>query len=352
MRHCRFVVVLLCLSVAGKVFALDLCLPTANDAVLRPGHDAEFFQPTVEGTTESGMFGCVRRDGARFHEGVDIKCRRRDQDGEPLDSVHAVADGEVAFINTKPGLSNYGRYIVLRHRWNGVEMYTLYAHLSEVANGLVVDQPVRKCQVIATMGHSSNTREGISQDRAHLHFEVDLLLNPNFRIWYPKHEPKAPPFGNYNGLNLFGMDPAALFRKAVADPKLSAAQSGINFADFVAQQPIAFSVLVGARPFPWLTMHPEQVQSVAGKPDRVVAYEVGATSWGLPVSVWPRTAEETTDAQRSVLQRGLPVLVRVNEDSLASSGNCYGMVRRNTRGHGWEFGDKGREWVELLTYVP
>jgi murein DD-endopeptidase MepM/ murein hydrolase activator NlpD len=334
----------LCLSIAEKVFALDLCLPTANDAVLRPGRDVEFFQPTVEGTTESGMFGCVRRDGARFHEGVDIKCRRRDPHGEPLDSVHAAADGEVAFINAKPGLSNYGRYVVLRHRWNGVEVHTLYAHLSEVANGLVVDQPVRKCQVIATMGHSTNTREGISQDRAHLHFEVDLLLSPNFHIWYPKREPKAPPFGNYNGLNLFGMDPAALFRKVIADPKLS-------FADFVAQQPIAFAVLVGARPFPWLTMHPEQIQSVAGKPGRIVAYEVGATSWGLPVSVWPRTADEVTDAQRVALQRGLPVLAHVNETELAR-GNCCGMVRHRTRGRGWELGDKGREWVEMLTYVP
>jgi len=345
MSHCRFVVVLLCLLIAGKTFALNLCLPTANDAVLHPGHDAEFFQPTVEGTTESGMFGCVRRDGARFHEGVDIKCLKRDRRGEPTDSVHAVADGEVAFINAKPGLSNYGRYILLRHRWDGVEVYTLYAHLSEVANGLVVDQPVSKCQVIATMGHSSNTREGISQDRAHLHFEVDLLLSPNFRVWYPKREPKAPPFGNYNGLNMFGINSAALFRAATANPKF-------NFADFVAQQPIAFTVLVGARPFPWLTMHHEQVQLVAGKPGRVVAYEVGATSWGLPVSVSPRTTEEITDAQRSVLQRGQPVLVRVNEASLAGSGNCYGMVRRSTRGHGWEFGDKGREWVELLTYVP
>jgi hypothetical protein len=345
MIRCRLVIILLCLSIAGKVFALDLCLPTANDAVLRPGHDAEFFQPTVEGTTESGMFGCVRRDGARFHEGVDIKCLERDKRGEPLDPVHAVADGEVAFINTKPGLSNYGRYIVLRHHWNGVEAYTLYGHLSEVASGLVVDQPVSKSQVIARMGHSTNTREGISRDRAHLHFEFDLLLNPNFHIWYPKHDPKAPPFGNYNGLNLFGIDPTPLFRAAAADAKYS-------FADFVAQQPIAFAVLVGARPFPWLTMHPEQVRPVAGKPGPVVAYEVGATSWGLPVCVWPRTAEEITDAQRRVLQRGMPVLARVNEASLTSIGNCCGMVRHRTRGHGWELGDKGREWVEMLTYAP
>ncbi len=344
MRRSHSVIVLLCLLITGKVSAIDLCLPTANDAVLRPGRDAEFFQPTVEGTTESGAFGCVRRDGTRFHEGVDIKCLQRDRRGEPLDPVLAAADGEVAFINAKSRLSNYGRYIVLRHRWDGVEVYTLYAHLSGVADGLIVDQPVRKGQMIATMGHSTNTREGISNDRAHLHFEVDLLLNPNFRIWYPKHDPKAPPFGNFNGLNLFGMDPTALFRKVVANPKL-------NFADFVAQQPIAFAVLVSARQFPWLTMHPEQIQPVTGKSGRVVAYEVGATMWGLPVAVWPRTDEEVTEAQQRVLRRNLPVLARVNETELAS-GNCCGLVRHRPRGRGWELGDKGREWVEQLTCVP
>ncbi len=39
---------------AATVRALDICLPTANDALLRPGGDADYFQPTVEGNVESG----------------------------------------------------------------------------------------------------------------------------------------------------------------------------------------------------------------------------------------------------------------------------------------------------------
>ena len=113
--------------------AVLVSLPTANDALLRPGGDADFFQPTVEGTTESGMFGCLRVNGRRFHEGIDIKCLQRARRNEPTDPVHAAADGEVAFINTKPGLSNYGRYVVLAHRWDGVEVFTLYAHLRDIA---------------------------------------------------------------------------------------------------------------------------------------------------------------------------------------------------------------------------
>jgi hypothetical protein len=321
--------------------ALDLCLPTANNALLKPGGDADFFQPTIEGTTESGMFGCVRVNGHRFHEGDDIKCLQRDRRGEPTDPVHAVADGEIAFINTKPGLSNYGRYIVVQHNWDGVQVFTLYAHLSAIAPGLVAGQPVKKAQIIGTLGHSTNTREGISRDRAHLHFEIDFLLSPNFRIWYPKRDPKAPPFGNYNGQNLIGLDPAAFLRAYAADRKL-------NFAAYVARQPIAFTVLVGVRPFAWLTLHPEQVQPATGAP---VAYEIGMTFWGMPLTVWPRTATEIDKRQRHLLQRGSPVVQRVNETELAR-GACQDLVKRSSRGNGWMLSERGRERLDLLTYPP
>lgn len=320
------------LLLAETASALDISLPTANDALLRPGRDADFFQPTVEGTAESGMFGCVRSEGRRFHEGVDIKCLQRDRRGEPTDPVHAVADGEVAFINTKPGLSNYGRYVVLEHRWDGVQVFTLYAHLREVADGLTVGQPVKKEQVIATLGRSTNTREGISRERAHLHFEINFMRNPNFHVWYRKRDPKSPPFGNFNGQNLVGLDPAAFFRAYAADRKL-------NFVEYVAKQPIGFTVLVGVRPFPWLRTHPEQVQSAARtNAAPPVAYEIGATAWGMPVAVWPR---ETTEGKR------LPIVRMVNEAELARN-NCRRLLRRGTQG--WVLSERGREWVELLTY--
>jgi hypothetical protein len=319
---------LLCLLPAAAL-ALDICLPTGNDALLRPGSDADFFQPTVEGTVESGMFGCVRRDGRKFHEGLDIKCLQRDRRGEPTDPVHAVAAGTVAFINNKPGLSNYGRYIVLEHRWDGVQVFTLYAHLRAIADVLATGQPVQKGQAIATLGRSTNTREGISRDRAHLHFEINFMLNPNFHVWYPKRDPKAPPFGNFNGLNFIGLDPAAFFRAYAADRQL-------NFAAYISRLPVAFTVLFGAKPLPWMELHPEQVQSRAA----AAAYEVGFTAWGLPVVVWPRAE---APAGR------LPALHRVSETELARNG-CRGLVRQ--RGNRWELTEAGREWIELINYAP
>ena len=351
----KTVAILWLLSWPVAVLALDLSLPTANNALLRPGHAAEFFQPTVEGTAESGMFGCVRREGRKFHEGIDIKCLQRDRRGESTDPVHAVADGEVAFINTKPGLSNYGRYVVLAHRWDGVSVFTLYAHLREVRDGLTVGQPVSKGQVIATLGHSTNTREGIPAERAHLHFEINFLLNTGFRVWYRKRDPKAPPFGNYNGQNLIGLDPAAFYRAYAGNPK-------VNFAEYVARQPIGFTVLVSARPLPWLALHPEQVRGRdavpvvpgASKRDSVdavppVAYEIAATAWGLPVAVWPRAANELTSSELRAVQRGPAVVHRVNEPELERNG-CRKLVER--AGRGWRLAGEGREWAELLTYVP
>ena len=316
---------------------LDLCLPTGNNALLE-GRDAEFFQPTVEGTVESGMFGCVRSHGHRLHEGIDIKCLERDRHGEPLDAVHAVAAGAVAFINSKPGLSNYGRYVVLEHHWDGVLVHTLYAHLSAVATGLVVGQPVGKAQVIGTLGHSTNTRERIPAERAHLHFEINLLLSPNFYAWFPKHDPAAPPFGNFNGKNLFGLDPAAVFREFAGNRKL-------NFADYVARQHIGFTVLVSGRPFPWLRLHPEQISQSAQPSVPPVAYEVAATAWGVPVAVWARSAAEVTPDQL----RRLPVLYRVSEPEIEQAG-CRRLVEAGKTG--WHLSAEGREWVELLTCGP
>jgi hypothetical protein len=121
-----------------------------------------------------------------------------------------------------------------------------------------------------------------------------------------------------------------LLRACTNNPKLS-------FADYVAQLPVAFTVLVSARQVPWLALHPEQVH---GGPASATAYEIGATAWGLPVAVWPR---ENSGNSR------LPALNRVNEAELERYG-CRGLLRRGSRG--WRLTDAGREWLELLTFLP
>ena len=118
-------------------------LPTANHALFEKGGEERFFVGTVGKPWTTGTFGCVRTGGWQMHEGLDIRCLQRDKHGEPTDPVLATADGTVAYISTRPSLSNYGNYLVLRHQVEGLEIYSLYAHLREIRQRLE-DRPGRQ----------------------------------------------------------------------------------------------------------------------------------------------------------------------------------------------------------------
>jgi murein DD-endopeptidase MepM/ murein hydrolase activator NlpD len=90
--------------------------PTANHALFEPGNELKFFAPTApDKPWTSGSFGCVRSDGRQMHEGLDIRHLQTDRRGEPTDPIMATADGTVVYFSTRPQLSNYGNYIVIRH---------------------------------------------------------------------------------------------------------------------------------------------------------------------------------------------------------------------------------------------
>ncbi len=123
-----------------------IILPTENHALLT-GENAAFYQYVkrdFEGEVgdrwEGGQYGFVRnprRIGTavlytRFHEGIDIRPLQRDTGGEPLDIVHSIAAGKVVYANIVPSSSNYGRYIVIEHQFDGCPYYSLYAHLSAI----------------------------------------------------------------------------------------------------------------------------------------------------------------------------------------------------------------------------
>src|SRR3954468_10853782 len=183
-------------------------LPTANHALFEQGGEEKFFVGTTGKPWTTGTFGCVRTDGYQLHEGLDIRCLQRDKHGEPIDPVTATAEGTVAYINRKPGLSNYGNYTVIRHKISGIEVYSLYAHLSEIRDDLRVGQNVKAGEKIAIMGRTANTREGISKDRAHVHFELNLLVNDRYAAWHKKALPgQRNDHGDWNGQNLLGLDP-------------------------------------------------------------------------------------------------------------------------------------------------
>ena len=100
----------LCLT-ALPLVATDIVWPTTMErSDFRTPQD--YLQPTISGKTESALFGMVREDGKRFHEGIDIRPAKSNADGEPLDLVLAAMDGQVAYLNTNVN-GPYGRYVVL-----------------------------------------------------------------------------------------------------------------------------------------------------------------------------------------------------------------------------------------------
>ena len=167
---------------------LDIAWPTPNPAFAEGKGIGAFLQPTASGEPESGGFGCVRSAGTQFHEGIDLKPVRRDARGEPADEVYAVMDGVVRYINNRVGESNYGRYLVLEHPGTAPAVYTLYAHLARIAPGIAPGVTVRRGQTIGIMGRSEGGAV-IPRDRAHLHFEIGLMVTRDFQAatwtWFP-----------------------------------------------------------------------------------------------------------------------------------------------------------------------
>src|ERR1041385_4315928 len=229
----------------SKSAALDLVLPTDNDALFS-GDGAAFYQSVERNYKgeksapwEGGQYGIVRdpTDTAggtiytRFHEGIDIRPMHRDANGDPLDEVRAVADGKVVHANLVPGYSNYGKYIVNEHRWDGCSYYSLYAHLSAIA--VERGEQVTRGQAIATMGH---TGEGIDQARAHLHLELNLMLSRQFEPWYDTYFKREPNRnGIYNGINLAGLDIARFYLALRKNPALT-------IPEFLSSEEIYFKV--------------------------------------------------------------------------------------------------------------
>lgn len=313
-------------------------LPTDNQGLLE-GTDAgsaRFFAPTPGRTWTAGQFGCVRSDNWQMHEGIDILATQHDRRGEPLDEIRASAPGEVAYVNRRPALSNYGIYAILRHRIDGLEVFTLYAHLREVRSDLKAGDTVRAGERIGIMGRTANTASAITKDRAHVHFEIDLLINEKFSAWLAKTDPGArDDHGPWNGRNLLGLDPADILRQQQAHG------SRFSLLDYVRNRKTMCRVLVADTSFPWLRRYPMLIRRNAkAEKEGIVAYEVALDFNGLPFQLTPRSRSEVTG----------PIATRlldVEADEYQRH-PCRKLVFR--KGQRWVLTARGQALLSLLTH--
>lgn len=262
--------------------------PTENRQLLE-GNPEKFYMyvdRTFEGETskpwDGGMWGLVRTpvrvageiQYLRFHEGIDIAPVKRDKAGNPLDLVMSIADGTVVHVSDVPGRSNYGRYIVVAHPVDdaGHVVHSLYAHLAKTT--VKPGDRVRQGAVLGQMGY---TGAGITRVRAHVHLELGLLLSDRFEGWFHRYSGGTNFHGNYNGMNIIGMDVASFLLDHHRDPSLS-------IPAFVRAQPAYFKVTVPRRgTFEFANRHPWLAYGDLSAPGP--SWEISFTATGLPTGI-------------------------------------------------------------------
>lgn len=322
----------------------QLIFPTDNESVVW-GDDEGFYMWLVRHvgrtsyrTWEGGAFGFVRNARStpagyvftRFHEGVDIRPVRRDESGEPLDAVYAIDDGRVVYTNEVERRSDYGRYVVVQHDWDGVAFYALYAHLAEL--DVYIGQPVRQGSRLGLLGHSG---PGLDRERAHLHFEINVMLNRHFDNWYRARYPRRRNYhGLYHGSNLAGLDPVRLLTALRRDPRASV-------LEVVRDQPEELTVhLPGGRPpdlvrrYSWLCAPCDR-----SLPSWSPGWEVGLTRAGFPLRVEP--------TRRDVRQ---PELVYVTPEIRRE--HLYSRLYRRSRDGEYTLSTQGMRLLSLLAAGP
>jgi len=110
-----------------------------------------------------------------IHLGVDLWI-------ENETPVIAPLDGEVFSVKDNKGLGDYGPTIILKHRLEGSDFYTLYGHLSERSlDGIQVGDALKRGQKFCEIG----TYPTNGNYAPHLHFQVITDLEDYAEGNYP-----------------------------------------------------------------------------------------------------------------------------------------------------------------------
>lgn len=174
--------------------SLVIAWPTPNRSLFATPD--RYFART-RANADYGRPGFTRDCGQRFHRGCDIAPVNVTPTGQttrvlftdcatgtdyesveptfiPHDEVFCVFDGTVVEAVTDESVSDFGKHIVVEHRWHGSgeKFFTLYAHLSEicVASSVIL----HPSSLLGRMGQTSRSADARNWMRVapHLHFEA------------------------------------------------------------------------------------------------------------------------------------------------------------------------------------
>ncbi|RDI54997.1 peptidoglycan DD-metalloendopeptidase family protein [Flavobacterium glaciei] len=118
----------------------------------------------------SDIFNDSKTEERNIHIGLDLWIKAGTK-------VLAALDGFVHSFNYNTGLGDYGPTIILEHKIEDQQFYTLYGHLSlESINDIEIGDFFEKGQQIATLGDAS-----VNGDYApHLHFQIIKEITQKF----------------------------------------------------------------------------------------------------------------------------------------------------------------------------
>jgi hypothetical protein len=186
------------------------------------------------------------------------------------------------------------------------------------------------------MGRTANTRQGISKDRAHVHFELNLLINDRFAAWYKRTFPgQRNDHGAWNGQNLVALDPRLIL---LEQQRLGAK---FNLLHHLLNQTELCRVLVTATNFPWLKRYGALIRpNPQAEKEGVAGFEIALNFNAVPFELIPRAASEIKGKAKFQL-------LSVNEAEYRKN-PCRRLVTK--RGSHWELAPQGQRALALLTY--
>ena len=144
-------------------FKLDQLQKKHPNKILSGG----YLEPRIIYTTsEYGRIGNSGPENRTVHLGIDFWLPTGT-------AVHALFDGEVVTAINDAGNKEYGGLIILEHRTENLQFFTLYGHLSIASiTGKKIGQKIRKGDCIGYLGHPKENGNWAP----HLHFQVMLSL--------------------------------------------------------------------------------------------------------------------------------------------------------------------------------
>jgi hypothetical protein len=291
------------------------------------------YMPTGSGRVISASYGSVRTRSsgrASFHEGVDIAPVEWER-GRAKDSIFAVSDGEVAYINRVGGNSSYGIYVLVKHEHDVGPVYTLYAHMASVTSGLSAGDPISRGDTLGVMGHTSTL--GIPRQRSHLHFELCMMLNPDFRYWY-RSKKLIPDHNRYHGFNLVGLNPHFLLEQ-LHDRD----EAPFLFSQAIEQTETAWTLAVASSRRPnYFRLYPDLWEGDT-RLEGALVLEVSES--GVILS-----GRKATATEKAELGSGKTKVLSVNTEALGRNGTRHISKSNGT----WRLASNGDRWLEILMY--